>query len=407
MAGISDKARVIAAIDDALKLIPVGSSAKDDPDAWTFNGPPFSLAARQKIGIVIDVLKREPALARLDPCWIRTGGVGGHRVEFTTIARALVNRAAIVGASTVVDSFDTALAGNRAQGVSASAIAGAAVKEAFDLPNGLSLLPFESLPPTYGRYRVRQQFQNAVGIVQLPPIGLLASRYEISPWIVSPDEVALHRGISKVSVFTLMEETARALTLAGPRAIMIVGSWDQIIVEGLSGTGGGCIVNTIERSAVHQNSATFLDPREACEVVNLFFRAPASLRADLSVPIDRLNRAIREPNIVDRAIDLGIALEALLLHGLPDDRGELSYRLSLCGALLLGGTEEVKAATYRQLRDLYNLRSNGVHTGRLKGSKEIPQKLETGFILCANLIKAILSLGHWPDTTKLALGLST
>ena len=55
----------------------------------------------------------------------------------------------------------------------------------------------------------------------------------------------------------------------------------------------------------------------------------------LRIPLDQLDKAAHDRDFTDRSIDLGIALEAHLLHDLgKEDRGELSFRLSLRGAWL-------------------------------------------------------------------------
>ncbi len=72
----------------------------------------------------------------------------------------------------------------------------------------------------------------------------------------------------------------------------------------------------------------------------------------------------RDRDFADQAIDLGIALEALLLHELgKEDRGELRYRLSLRGAWLGGGDEQERAEIQRTLKAVYDLRSRAVHAG--------------------------------------------
>ena len=64
-------------------------------------------------------------------------------------------------------------------------------------------------------------------------------------------------------------------------------------------------------------------------------KLPDARRKKLRVPLERLNRALGATSPIDCAIDLGIALEALLLGELaPNEQISLAFRLR--GAWLLG-----------------------------------------------------------------------
>jgi len=105
--------------------------------------------------------------------------------------------------------------------------------------------------------------------------------------------------------------------------------------------------------------------------------------------MDRLNRAHRERDFVDRAIDLGIALEALLLHG-KNDNTEITFRLSLRGALLVGRTEKERLDTYKLLTRAYRLRSTAVHSGHFNVSTENQRTMSQTMNLCRRLILAAI-----------------
>ena len=73
--------------------------------------------------------------------------------------------------------------------------------------------------------------------------------------------------------------------------------------------------------------------------------------------------------ITDAILDYTIALEALLL---PDDsRGDLSYRFRMHGAHYLSDSQNQRAATATELRDLYKMRSRLVHGGRYPEQAEM------------------------------------
>jgi hypothetical protein len=130
-------------------------------------------------------------------------------------------------------------------------------------------------------------------------------------------------------------------------------------------------------------------------------------KAALRVALDRINRASRSLNAVDRAIDLGVALEAMVLH--ETEGGELSYRMAVRGAAFLGGDKDRRARTFALLRRAYALRSLAVHTGRLESSGKSKNKAQpeetlndaakAGFAIAQRLIE----IGSFPDWDDLVI----
>ena len=133
------------------------------------------------------------------------------------------------------------------------------------------------------------------------------------------------------------------------------------------------------------------------KLLSAYFDLSANLRKKFEVPIHRLNEAIRHDSPVDQAIDLGIALESLLLSD-QGDKVQLALQFRLRGAWLLGRDVKTRQDIYRRLRDLYNYRSSAVHSGRLDNSAT-QEKLVAGFQLCADAIKALIFAKsvNWDD----------
>jgi len=144
---------------------------------------------------------------------------------------------------------------------------------------------------------------------------------------------------------------------------------------------------------------------KALNLLKQFLNLKPDTRAQLRIPLQRLNAALRQSHIVDRAIDLGIGLEALLLHDV-DKSDSLRYRFSLRGAAFLTAQGPNRKAHFYRLRELYDLRSKAVHKGDISGNgiklpdlPKIPytEFLEDGARLCASLITAIIEKGHLPN----------
>lgn len=102
----------------------------------------------------------------------------------------------------------------------------------------------------------------------------------------------------------------------------------------------------------------------------------------------------------DRAIDLGIALEALLMRG---HESNVSHKFRVRGSLLRGGDPSTHDETYNLLKDFYDIRSRVAHGDASYNTdndrEEIIDKvLNLSFDLCAKLIE----FGGQPDWDVLA-----
>jgi hypothetical protein len=127
--------------------------------------------------------------------------------------------------------------------------------------------------------------------------------------------------------------------------------------------------------------------------------------------LDRLNAATLQVNPVARAIDLGIALEAVLLHDMQDTES-VSYRLALRGACFLEKLPDRRKQCFNELKQLYALRSQAVHRGRLKSEtvrvagqtpRATARFLEDGLALCSALITKLIECGGLPDWEEVVL----
>jgi hypothetical protein len=80
--------------------------------------------------------------------------------------------------------------------------------------------------------------------------------------------------------------------------------------------------------------------------------------------LNRLSQAKRRTQIEDKILDLGIALEMLLLHPNPNN-AQLSLSFRLRGSWLIADSPEDRAVIYGKLKDIYNYRSEVAHSGVL------------------------------------------
>jgi hypothetical protein len=148
------------------------------------------------------------------------------------------------------------------------------------------------------------------------------------------------------------------------------------------------------------------DCSDASALTKQFLRLNPSDREVISTSLDRLNRSKKPASNIDKAIDLGIAMEILLLHdrSKPD---QLAFPFRLRGAWLLAKTPEERVEIERSLSKIYECRSQAVHRGKCAAQfKDISLSalLERGQDLCTELAKTILRRGSFPNWNELVLG---
>ena len=123
--------------------------------------------------------------------------------------------------------------------------------------------------------------------------------------------------------------------------------------------------------------------------------------ARLNVTVDRWIRSYEDMLLVDKSIDLGIALESLYLGGIRD---ELRFRLALHAAWHLGTNVTERERLMRDFREVYDLRSSAVHSGSVEDTKTARGVLSRAQEFCRWAIIDIISRGRFPDWNKLVLG---
>jgi hypothetical protein len=152
--------------------------------------------------------------------------------------------------------------------------------------------------------------------------------------------------------------------------------------------------------------ATPLPEKDAVEASGLFSTwvgLTEERKAELRVPMQRLNSAMRRSNTVDSAIDLGIALESIFLG---DELDELSFRLRVRAARWLGATPDERGKLSTLIRELYAARSRAVHRGQVPDmikNRPTAELLEEGYGLTATALVALIRSGD-PDWDAVTFG---
>ena len=104
------------------------------------------------------------------------------------------------------------------------------------------------------------------------------------------------------------------------------------------------------------------------ELIGDYDRLPSSQRERFRRILDRLSQGKRRFQIADKLLDLGIALEMMLLAD-NANREQLSLTFRLRGSWLVSSSEEERVVNHRRLKEIYNYRSQVAHGGFLQKEK--------------------------------------
>lgn len=330
-----------------------------------------------------------------------------HDIGRTLLTRALRHE----GPDEAISWMLKVLGTKSATGSVVQALWGVSVDKEFQLTPNVQIAPFATLPDTRQKEIVRQSFMQMMraphsgGLGFREPKAVLIAKVTVDPVIVDSDD--LEKRDNTENFFAMnnaLTDITLALTAIGPRSSLTSAKWFSFDDPDLdeAGIGSGYSWPHIEILPIWPANFPLLDPVEAPQVVQDYLSLPEPVRRHVRVALHRLNQAQRRTNIGDQAVELAIALEALL----GDSQGEMTHKIKSRAARLIGGTDEVRVANAKVIGKTYEIRSNLVHTGfpdikkpptidgRKMSGKEI---VNQAACICADLIKIMIKRGAIPE----------
>lgn len=233
----------------------------------------------------------------------------------------------------------------------------------------------------------------------MPPQSALVAHIRIEPFLERADdsEAKAARGKLVGDISKQMDLITDALTIMGPRApIALETSYvydDPDFDEIIKG-------RTVAMSDIVPSLKIYqfppLNEAEAQAVVKSFSELSVDDRNIMHIAMDRLGKAQIRQDDGDSAIELSIALESLLGD---EDPHEMTHKIAVRAACLIGGSSEVRLQTYRVTKRIYDIRSKMVHRGCLteKVKKSAPDVISSATRLCVDVCKKILQEKAIPD----------
>ena len=376
----------------------------DTPNLWSVIDPEY-------IEPVTTSLKAHPTTCGLGGMHVTDGMGFGAALDLNRLAQWMIYRSREFGAAATINDVRDFVTSNKPEMFTVRALNGVVLQNPVLLQPDLFLMPIIHLPACQQRNEVLGLI-TGVSLQMQPltpwPTTALVLKYTMHPAISESDRPSKQTADDRAFRETRLAEAQLCMGVACKGVIDLIAAWSQPAAAKIPAVFPTGTMTTM-RGGFSRRPPKEFHPAEARRIIDLFteFRGE---RESLHVPLERLNSAMAQTRVVDRAIDLGIALEALLMHdsgtGQRSDNQELRFKIGLRGAWLAGGTPAKRKACLNTLRKLYDLRSAAVHSGRITRGKTMEHHhfLESGEDLCADLITKVLETGDWPDWDKLVLG---
>jgi len=200
------------------------------------------------------------------------------------------------------------------------------------------------------------------------------------------------------------------LSLVGPSTIVPAIRWFQFSDADLEEAipGPAYFWSHMEISPIKLHSLGNFDVGRAANLVARYMNIEGGDRTRIRLALNRFDRALRRVDPGDAALELAIALEALLGEG----GTELTYKVSLRSGLLPGGSQLERRDRRALVQAIYSLRSTVAHTGstpseaRVKGLGKIniEELISKGIATTATVIASAINRGRLPDWFEEELG---
>ncbi len=387
-----DKERIRIVLEEAL----AGAPSDDAPNyrlaMLLYEANKGSATADPRLVALLDVLRTEPDLSIFNGM-MQVRPNGSTRIEYKDLAAWLLRRATSVGIDQGIENLLMYLDVTELPCELTLALSGLKPDAICNLGRGISLVPWDSLQESFQKQALWERIMT--GVPFHIPTGALIREFSINKLHIHQDDLEKTREDMKTIDDSELHDALMCLSLVGPYAPHVVASWISLPAWAPM-IGFGMSWPHIEGFS-QDRLFTAQDCGQGRELFTAFSALPAAFRTRLRLVMQRLTRAMHRITPVDASIDLGIALEGLYLGDMPDDRGELTFRLRTRAARFLGSTEANRKHIFDLVGDLYGLRSSAVHTGAVSETlhgRPVQQVLEEGFSLAADTSRRFITNGQ-------------
>ena len=322
----------------------------------------------------------------------RSYGNSGLILNPGSQAQHFAQRAGIVGPQAAVEWYRRLIAARRTSVTVISVVNGASCAGVLSFENGIRLGSHHALPSSQQAAAIADFFAQPL----VPHLALLAE--PIFAWKTIDLEWPVKQGaIPTEATRAEMQEWANSLAIqlaerpgVGGALAPTTSQWwsehNDHDFKAAMGSGGsfGQIGNG--PSQLHAVSVH----AETVALVDAYFRLPDKYRRVCEVALEHVHLARRIHNPGARAIEVCIALEALLQG---TDGGEITHKVATRGAIILEQEFADRLHVRSSLKKLYKLRSTTVH-GVVRDTTRDWDTINDGQALTSRLIKEAVKAGR-------------
>ena len=344
---------------------------------------------------------------------------GADRIVNTGLASAffapaLVQEGLRRGAATAVEWLQKILSTRKARGFKVQALYGIRVASVTSLVDDINLVPLDALPDSRQKQGLLER--PSLSPYHPPPFywfrspsAALIVPVERTLFFVKPNTAQTQEPRGRVDWKTRFDDIRHCLAFSHREAIISGPSWFQYEDSDYEEVG----IVRFAASIPHQEivpMAIFeegeMDLSKAAETVLAYYALDEVTRRKVRTAMERVHLAFIRSSPEDKALELSIALETLLI----DFPGEHTFKISLRAALLTAEDINTRAANRAIIRAAYTLRSNLVHGGQSKSevkvdgekvpSKDVAKRATT---ITISVIQSVLTVGKSPDWSDVEL----
>jgi len=228
-------------------------------------------------------------------------------------------------------------------------------------------------------------------------------------------------------VFTTSDDETKALSVdelydaALPLSLLCEGAtwlgsqWAQYedpLLHAASGYSCGRDTLPLEIAPAGTVWAERVDASDAVRIVTAYLGLPEPFRRRMHLSLTRLGQAKRRWELEDKALDLMIAVEALLAN--DRDPGEHTFKVALRAGLLTRGDSPERIRARAVFSALYRIRSAVGHAGVAPdtisvpgfGSESSEQVVAEGLRRASVILRDCVLAGSAPDWIRFDLGIT-
>jgi hypothetical protein len=357
------------------------------------------------------VLLSESEFARPRMVSTLTGRMGfGARF----VAPMLLEQAQIRGsAEAAVAWLEKVLATRSARGIAVYTLWGFKATDRTRLANDVDLVPFDALPPSRQRAALSEPtflgtHQRGPGYSFSPPTSALVSSVSIDPYLADADvEMPVE---SRADLRDRFEAIRHCLAISRRGVVMPGPSWFQYEDPDLEAAllGSGTSFGHQEVVPLLVTDEGTVDLQDAAGIVARFLALPDGVRDRARTAMERVHLAFIRSKPADKALELAIALETLLV----ESPGENTFKIALRSALLTSPDPQTRSTNRAMIEAAYRLRSALMHSGkapsecRVRGQSQRPatEVAANATDIAVNVVRRILTDGGLPDWNLVELG---